>query len=80
MYALSPTVSFRTCFAEDLEIRGVQKAWREAPRFSFRTCFTEEFQIRGVPKAWRDAPGASFCTCVAKDFDSAEAKNRIWAG
>ena len=36
-------MSFRTCFAEDSEIRGVLKAWREAPRVSFRTCFTWDF-------------------------------------
>ena len=36
-------VSFRTCFAEDFDIRGVPKAWLEAPRVSFRTCFAEDF-------------------------------------
>ena len=36
-------VSFRTCFAEDFDIRGVPKAWLEAPRVSFHTCFTEDF-------------------------------------
>ena len=36
-------MSFRTCFAEDFDIRGVPKSWLEAPRVSFRTCFTGDF-------------------------------------